>query len=151
MTLWISSFDIFFVIGWCHSSVSMSKKHSAHVSKDAGWLSYLQCQCHFLMPLIYRAIVSRMSRIIRTVHYVPLCALDSRLAALASGPKVSGSANDPKIGRTIWGQMETTMPAGELRDKPHGKGHCLPTSSTEHARQSKIIKNLKQSQTNNFD
>ncbi|CAL1139239.1 unnamed protein product [Cladocopium goreaui] len=31
--------------------------------------------------------------------------------------KVSGSANDPKIGRTIWGQMETTMPAGELRDK----------------------------------
>lgn len=41
----------------------------------------------------------------------------AKKAALASGPKVSVSANDPKTGRAIWAQMETTMPDGELRDK----------------------------------
>eukprot|EP00435_Cladocopium_sp_Y103_P025444 s2363_g6.t1 len=40
--------------------------------------------------------------------------------------KVSVSANDPKIGKTIWGHMETTMPDGELRDKPHGKAVTVP-------------------------
>ena len=134
MTLWTSSVEIFF----CHWLMSFIGEHEQEAFCSCLKGCMVTCSAIFLMPLIYRAIVSRMSRIIRNspflFHYV-LWTLDLQRWHLGQRSPVQrtiqrseGQSGD---------RWKRPCRLVSFATSPMAKGHCLPTSSTEHARQSK--------------